>query len=174
MPSIPIYPQTQQRGDVELSSSTNPLPHLLQTPTGLAILEIQGTINVPSPETNDDAVDKANETTSESQAGQPYGAVAETEIGKLIFPDYKPYLYGNEDAKWMKRVYLYVGKYQRLTGEVKRLGKPLAIIRRKQHTFSGQHSHSECVLREEELEIAEIVKYKILFPSRPEPVSLGE
>lgn len=60
----------------------------------------------------------------------------------------------------MKRVFLFVGKHQRLHGEVKKLPKALAVMRRKQ---SGDEN---C----EELEIVEIVKHKIIFSHRPEPV----
>lgn len=61
---------------------------------------------------------------------------------------------------WMRRVHLYVGQHQRLTGEVKKLPKAIAVIR-KRETEPTQ---------EEELEIAEVVYYKIVFSSRPEPV----
>jgi chromosome transmission fidelity protein 8 len=77
----------------------------------------------------------------------------------------------------MKRVYLYVGKHQRLTGEVKKLPKAIAVIRKrevgaadmmdldgKESSFEAERSPAE------QLEIVEIVKYKILFAGRPEPV----
>lgn len=66
----------------------------------------------------------------------------------------------------MKRVHLYVGRHQRLTGEVKKLPSPLALIRRKNLT----EDVSDPASATEELEIAEIVYYKLLFSSRPEPV----
>ena len=62
----------------------------------------------------------------------------------------------------MKRVYMYVGKHQRMTGEVKKLPKALAILKRKE---------SEQQDAQEELEIVDIAKYKIIFSQRPEPVS---
>lgn len=77
----------------------------------------------------------------------------------------------------MKRVYLYVGKHQRLTGEVKQLAKAIAVVRKREarvadkmeldgkETLSEESEHSG-----EQLEIVEIVKHKILFASRPEPV----
>ena len=84
----------------------------------------------------------------------------ETPVGKLIFPDYSP---SNppSDTNWMKHVYLYVGKHQRLTGEVKKLPKPIGIMRRRE---TGEENGPE------ELEIVEIVKHKIVFSQRPEPV----
>ena len=62
----------------------------------------------------------------------------------------------------MKRVYMYIGKHQRMTGEVKKLPKAFAILKRKE---------SEQQDAREELEIVDIVKHKIVFSQRPEPVS---
>ncbi len=85
---------------------------------------------------------------------------ATTSIGRLVFPDYDASDTSGNSA-WMKRVYLYVGQHQRMTGEVKKLVKPLAVIRRR----DGRESEGE-----DELEIVEIVRWKVLFSSRPEPV----
>ncbi|CZT04318.1 uncharacterized protein RAG0_10818 [Rhynchosporium agropyri] len=139
----------------------NPLPQLLQTPSGLALLEMQGTINLPS-------FDDEESISTESQSGI---ASQETPIGRLIFPDYDPAA-DKSDAAWMKRVYLYVGKHQRLTGEVKKLPKALAVIRKRNggEEGEGQVDNDEDEERVEQLEVVEIVKYKILFSIRPEPV----
>lgn len=133
MPTIPIHPPSTHRS----GSSASALPQLLQTPSGYAIVEIQGTVNTSR--TNDNA----------------------NAMGKIVFPHYEPGM-ANEDTSWHKRVYLYVGKHQRLTGEVKKLAKPLAVIRKVAGT--GNESAPE------ELEIAEIVYWKVLFAHRPEPV----
>lgn len=65
---------------------------------------------------------------------------------------------------------MYIGKHQRMTGEVKKLGKPLAVIRRRETeeniAIDGSGAHTT-----EQLEIVEVVKYKIVFAHRPEPVS---
>lgn len=58
----------------------------------------------------------------------------------------------------MKRVHLYVGLHQRLTGEVKRLPRAVAVIRKRDDGA------------EDELEVVELVYWKVLFSSRPEPV----
>ena len=74
----------------------------------------------------------------------------------------------------MKKVYLYVGKHQRLTGEVKKLNKALAVLRRREHVGDEDDvgdGGTEQGEMGEELEIAEIVRWKILFAGRPEPVS---
>ncbi|MCJ1480450.1 hypothetical protein MMC06_000605 [Schaereria dolodes] len=149
MPLIPLHPPA---GDINGSNHLNPLPQILQTPSGLAILEIQGTLNIPAVE----PLDPRNiMDTSES---------SDTPIGHLVFPDYN-HADPESNTGWMKRVYLYVGRYQRLTGEVKKLTNPMAVIRKKNH--DGDMSHK---VIDEELEIIDIVYHKILFSSRPEPV----
>jgi chromosome transmission fidelity protein 8 len=130
MPSIPIRPSASAP-----TVQASPLPNLLQTPSGLALLEIQGTVN-------------------STQKPLDSGALG---LGKLSFPLYdssKP----QSDTAWQKRVHLYVGKHQRLTGEIKKLPMPVAVLRRVE-ADEGQA-----------LEVAEIVYYKLLFMQRPEPV----
>ena len=145
MPTITLHPPDPARGSN--TNSENPLPQLLQTPSGLAILELQGTINVPStPEEN-----------------SPSSHPAATKVGQLIFPDYNPDDPTGSTA-WMKRVHLYIGRHQRLTGEVKKLATPLGVIRRKSVQADAMTEDAE------QLEIMEIVYYKVLFSSRPEPV----
>ncbi|KAF2658454.1 hypothetical protein K491DRAFT_593132 [Lophiostoma macrostomum CBS 122681] len=162
MPTIPLHPPNSH-STTNPTANLNPLPPLLHTPTGLALLELQGTIHFPTP---------ADPSTS------PF-----TRIGTLVFPLYNPEINGAEDTKWMKRVYLYVGENQRLAGEVKKLGKGFAVVRRRERVGDGEEM--EGVEREdadgdmvdrgqgtqEELEIVELVKYKIVFSTRPEPVS---
>jgi chromosome transmission fidelity protein 8 len=58
----------------------NPFPQLLQTPSGLALLELQGTINVPTSEAEHD--DPSDENCIAQSTSY------ETPIGKLMFPDY--------------------------------------------------------------------------------------
>lgn len=136
MPTIPIHTSPAQTA---VTKPTNPLPRILKTPGGLAILEIQGSINLP--------------------AASP--STAATSIGRLVFPDYSAGE-SSENNSWMKRVHLYVGQHQRLTGEVKKLPSAVAVIRKRD---SGN-----ATAEGDELEIAEIVYFKIIFSSRPEPV----
>ncbi|CAI7656930.1 unnamed protein product [Penicillium pancosmium] len=133
--------------------ASNPLPQLLQTPSGLAILELQATINLPTFESDDD-----NQYASPDSPLNSNGTTFETPVGKLMFPDYSPL--NPDDTKWMKRVYLYIGRYQRMTGEVKKLPKPLAVLRKRSSSANT-----------EELEVVEIVRYKVFFKNRPEPVN---
>lgn len=147
----------------DAAATTNPLPNLLQTPSGLALLELQGTINLPEHD-DEDAIT--------STEGNGVTTAQETPIGRLIFPDYDPKDSGN--TAWMTRVFLYVGKHQRLTGQVKKLPNAIAVIRKRTDGSLPQKNGEEMEGVEgehtDELEIVEIVKYKILFSTRPEPV----
>jgi chromosome transmission fidelity protein 8 len=149
MPPIPIHSSSAHPDYI----TQNPLPSLLHTPSGLALLELQGTINIPSDSdfSSMTVTDPHNGTTSK-----------ETPIGRLVFPDYEE---GTDGQQLMKKVYLYVGKHQRLTGEVKKLPKAIAVIRRRDGgaQIGGDDENAE-------LEIVDLVKFKILFSSRPEPV----
>ncbi|ROW02614.1 hypothetical protein VPNG_07900 [Cytospora leucostoma] len=126
------------------AAESNPLPQLLQTPSGLALLELQGTFNLPAPDGpgGDDDV--------------------RTPMGRIDFPDYRPdsITFDPAGTAWMKRVYMFVGQHQRLTGEVKKLPRALGVVRRR-----GEEGGAG-----DELEVVEIVKYKVVFSSRPEPV----
>ena len=157
MPSIQLHPPAPHRPDAYPGFS-NPLPPLLQTPSGLAILELQGTINMPS-----------IQQPSEPPTNNNEGASQQTPIGKLVFPDYVS-TDTSANPAWMKRVYLYVGQHQRLTGEVKKLPKPLAVIRRREVQTTLSRDGERALGGEDALEIVEIVRWKILFSSRPEPV----
>jgi chromosome transmission fidelity protein 8 len=150
MPPIPIHPSPAQLDRV----SQNPLPTLLHTPSGLALLELQGTINMPS------ISDPAAMTITDIHDGT---TSKDTRVGRIVFPDYEE---GTESQQWMKRVYMYVGKHQRLTGEVKKLPKAIAVIRKRDGGVQSGEDHDENA----ELEIVDIITFKILFSSRPEPV----
>lgn len=100
---------------------------------------------------------EAEQDDSNEENGSAESTSYETPIGKLMFPDYS--IHNPDDTKWMKRVYLYVGRYQRMTGEVKKLPKPIAVLQKRAGTES------------EELEVVEIVRHKVFFKSRPEPVN---
>lgn len=162
------------------AATANPLPPLLQTPSGLALLELQGTINLPLPP-----------PAHTEEAGAP--DQVHIPIGRLHFPDYRPEGPGQDgngsrDSAWMKRVYLYVGDHQRLQGEVKKLSRAMAVVRRRGKGKGkgegngngngngrgsgdgGSGGEGEGEGGEDELEVAEIVKYKIVFSHRPEPV----
>lgn len=146
MPSVQLHGPSKDRA---AENTNNPLPQLLQTPSGLAVLEIQGTLNAPAPSTAEGDPDQ------EATASAP-------PVGKLVFPLYDSDT-AAEDTAWQKRVHLYVGRHQRMTGEVKKLAKPLALIRRRNPEASSGAPGGD-------LEVAEIVYYKLIFAHRPEPV----
>ncbi|KAI0203062.1 putative sister chromatid cohesion protein Ctf8 [Astrocystis sublimbata] len=149
------------RAAANANPSSNPLPQLIQTPSGLAILELQGTINLP----------QANDNNGSEQRGH------ELEIGRISFPDYHPETQDASSTAWMKRVHLYIGQHQRLTGEVKKLPRAIAVIRKRHEprpdvemTDPAEPASQGDKDNKEDLELVEIVKYKLLFAHRPEPV----
>jgi chromosome transmission fidelity protein 8 len=63
-----------------------------------------------------------------------------------------------------------------MTGECKKLGKPIAVVRKRekedvQMGGVGEEGETAKDGKEEELEIVEVVRYKIVFSARPEPIS---
>ncbi|ROV97092.1 hypothetical protein VMCG_07479 [Cytospora schulzeri] len=137
--SVPLHLKPSTPSTTSTTANTSTLPQLLQTPSGLALLELQGTFNTPAPDGPDDT---------------------RVPLGRLDFPDYRPdsITFDPSSTAWMKRVYMYVGQHQRLTGEVKKLPRAVGVVRRREGVEG------------DELEIVEIVKHKIVFSSRPEPV----
>ncbi|GAM84434.1 hypothetical protein ANO11243_024300 [Dothideomycetidae sp. 11243] len=154
MPSIPLHPPARD----DTNTLHNPLPGLLQTPSGLAIIELQGTLHFPTGEGDDDDMTRDGKRQK----------LSHIPVGKLVFPLHDST--APDDKAWMKRVYLYVGRNQRMTGEVKTLAKPLAVMRRRE--VEGEAGTTE--EQGEELEIVEVVQHKIVFASRPEPVGTME
>lgn len=75
-----------------------------------------------------------------------------------------------------------------MTGECKKLGKPVGVIRKRERGGMGKDRDRDVIdsedvemggvdgqgeqrAIEEELEIVEVVRYKIVFSARPEPIS---
>ena len=99
---------------------------------------------------------------------------SDTPIGRLVFPDFNASIdSAASEGPWMKKVYFYIG-HQRMLGQVKKLPKPLAVVGKKNLLGDGAESKMDVDEMREELEILEIVKWKIVFSSRPEPVGEGE
>lgn len=161
MASVQLYPR---RPATTEASVANPLPPLIQTPSGLALLELQGTINLPY---HTGAEDDNNNA-------------PEIPIGRIWFPDYNPNALDPKSTAWMKRVQMYVGHHQRMTGEVKKLPRAMAVIRKRSAgattgdtEMTGDSATTTSTTDDssmEDLEIVEIIKYKLVFSSRPEPV----
>ncbi|KAL0470747.1 Ctf8 domain-containing protein [Neurospora intermedia] len=163
---ISLHPRPLQPSPSSSSSTpaTDPLPTLIQTPTGLALLELQGTLNMRD---------------FDPSSTEPITPIP---VGRIDFPDYQPnsLTFDPNDKKWMKRVYMYIGEHQRLLGEVKGLGKAVGVVRkrmvRQREGMNGEEEEEEEEEEEqkEELEVLDIIKYKIVFGTRPEPVTRGE
>ncbi|QUC21092.1 uncharacterized protein UV8b_05335 [Ustilaginoidea virens] len=148
MASATLYPPPRRPHP----AAPNPLPQLVHTPSGLALLELQGSINLPA----DD------------------GAAA-VRVGTIEFPDCDPAAAAAAAAgsAWTKRVHMHVGRYQRLAGEVKKLPRAVAVVRRRRREAGGVLDSSPGARvgqAADDLEVVEIIKYKIVFSSRPEPV----
>ncbi|KAI0484317.1 hypothetical protein GGR56DRAFT_20023 [Xylariaceae sp. FL0804] len=153
--SVQLHPKAS--GAAAAAAATDPLPQLMRTPSGLAILELQGTINLPSMDESGGDIN-----------------TQELQIGRIVFPDYHPETQAPSSTSWMKRVHLYVGQHQRLTGEVKKLPRAIAVIRKR--PTSGNDTTSmdlDSGTTGENLEVVEIVKHKLVFSQRPEPVGGG-
>lgn len=58
-----------------------------------------------------------------------------------------------------------------MTGEVKKLGQPVAVVQRRQGRPAGEGGGGGGGCATEELEILDVVKYKMIFKNRPEPVN---
>lgn len=170
MPSIVYRPTPTPTSPTPSSATpTNPLPPLLQTPLGHALLELQGTINLPP--FPPDTAPAASSSSSSSSPGGPG-----IPIGRLHFPDYDSAADGSrKEGAWMRKVWMFVGEHQRLQGEVKKLPRAVAVLRRKGGSKGegGEDGEGEGD-GEGELEVVEIVKYKLVFSSRPEPVGGGD
>lgn len=157
------------------------LPKVLQTPSGLALLEIQGTIHIGKRqltssgglglETQDDEV-KEDDDEDMSDGDDEI-----EEVGKFDFSDLE---------KGGSEVVLQIGKFQRLRGKLIKLKMPLAVLRIDPVTSESdeppvtqeakeQSYHSIANDRDAEVEvpILDIVYHKILFATRPEPIVYG-
>lgn len=169
--SVKLYPRNQASQQQSQRQNKTPLPGLLQTPAGLAILELQGTINVPPKHEHshgDGDDDEHLNSHQENEADETSGNNA-LAIGRLEFPDYRPDDPAASDPAWMKRVHMSVGLHQRLTGEVKKLPRPVAVLRRRRRGLQQEGEENEG--EDADLEVVDIVKYKLVFSQRPEPVT---
>ncbi|KAK4455662.1 chromosome transmission fidelity protein 8 [Podospora aff. communis PSN243] len=158
-PTITLHPRQPNP-----PPSSNPFPPLLHTPFGLALLELQGTINFPAP--SSPSPDNNSDNDDDDDPSRPQ--IPANQIGHLIFPEYNPDALDPSSTAWMKRVYMYVGEHQRLMGEVKKLPKPLAVVRGRRKEEGAMEDEGV-----EELEVVDLVRYKIVFAQRPEPVTEG-
>ncbi|KAF8460033.1 chromosome transmission fidelity protein 8 [Kalaharituber pfeilii] len=180
MPSIPLHchpsvtTTTSSLSAPEPPPPTNPLPYFLHTPTGLALLEIQGKLVLSDPPYTPPPLSNPTSTTSPTTIHTPIGTLTFPPSAFSISPDTA--ISASLKTKGNKLpldapVYLYVGQHQRMRGEVRVLPKPLAVLRRRDAGELGEAAGKEAKEGElEELEIAGVVKWKVVFSMRPEPV----
>ena len=71
----------------------------------------------------------------------------------------------------MKRAWMFIGEHQRLQGDVRKLPKAVGVLRRRGGGVSGDGGEED--EGEGELEVVGIVRYKVVFSTRPEPVGAG-
>jgi chromosome transmission fidelity protein 8 len=162
MPSTLIHPPTQRAGPAK--DLADVLPSTLQTPSGLALIELQGKILVDDADGLDEDLQSA------------------LTVGRLIFPAANDITDSHSLAEWDgRRVFLFVGKHQRLAGEVKKLAKPIAVMRRRGSIVTGPTSNdhemggtAQNPASSQDLEIVEIITQKILFANRPEPIGVEQ
>lgn len=71
-------------------------------------------------------------------------------------------------------VLLFVGKWQKMRGEVRELAKPLGVVVRRGgwrgSNSGGAGNEGGGREGEEEVEIVDVVRWKVVFSTRPEPV----
>ncbi|KAK9384083.1 putative sister chromatid cohesion protein ctf8 protein [Kockiozyma suomiensis] len=133
MPSATLSVRTRRDSDTQIS--INNLPEILQTPSGLALLEIQGTIHF----------------SATTPSGTP------TDIGRLVFEK-------DETVVW-----LYIGNHQRMEGKIVDLKPPVGLMRRSEGDDEHEHGNPDG----QSVEIVEVIKKKVVFSTRPEPLVQG-
>lgn len=161
MPTATIDCSSAQ--DILNKPSTND-NDLIFTPYGLMLLEIQGELNLPNefpqgqPKTDEDHEYLNNFITiNEIQHA--------VKFGNLVF-----------DEKDNSKVTLYIGKSQRLLGNVVKLSTPLAVLRiplknEDEMTVDSNNDNVNKFKQEEELiKLVDIVKAKVIFKQRPLPI----
>ncbi|RCK57645.1 Chromosome transmission fidelity protein 8 [Candida viswanathii] len=133
---------------------SSPSDNLIFTPYGLTLLEIQGELNLPlehptgEPQSAEDAEYLSNFITVKDV----YHAV---KFGNLVF-----------DAHDDKKVTLFIGKSQRLLGNVVKLQTPLAVMRIPTNRDEDDMDDED----DQKVKLVDIVKAKLIFKQRPLPI----
>jgi chromosome transmission fidelity protein 8 len=132
----------------------------------LALIELQGKILL-----------------DDDDGGATPGLSSALSLGRFVFPSTNDVTTSHCLEDWDgRRVFLLVGKHQRLAGEVKKLPKPLAVTRRRREAepspsaaLGGQQQPGAVASSaSEDLEIVGIVTQKIMFAHRPEPIGVDQ
>lgn len=159
------------------------LPKVLQTPSGLALLEIQGSINIGKRTLSSVGglgLENVEDEDSESENNPDDEADMNNDSDEGI------HHIGEFDFSGLEaggsEVTLRIGRYQRLRGKLIKLKYPLAVLRvdPKEDPTVTQESIEEkrnaigdsrdAIV---EVPILDIIYHKILFSTRPEPIVYG-
>lgn len=135
--------------------------HFLLKKDGLVLIEIQGTINKPTELPGNFAPHDFVEI-----SGGKYAV----KIGKLKLEIFS--LDGENATKHQKhdtkKIELLIGKNQKLVGEIRKLEKPLGVMKFPAADVSGVGNQQ--FFDENSIQLVDIVRYKLLFKNRPVPL----
>lgn len=143
-------------GANKLLNLENPEENLISTPYGLAILEIQGELNLPNSPPDSTSNRDSEYMENFVKIDTIYDAV---KFGKLVFDD-------NDKSI----ATLFIGKSQRLLGKLEKLETPLAVLRIPNDHKDASFSDNKEVLNEEKIKIIDVIKKKLIFKQRPLPI----
>lgn len=126
--------------------------NIISTPYGLSILEIQGELNLPKSVPEDDEIASGGDYVSNfATIDSIYHAV---KFGRLDF-----------DANDHTKVTLFIGKSQRLLGNLVDLDTPLGVLR-----ITRSYQLAESNRDDNQLKMVDIIRKKIIFKQRPLPI----
>ncbi|CAN6674913.1 hypothetical protein TRVA0_072S00122 [Trichomonascus vanleenenianus] len=133
----------------------NRFPEVLHTPSGIALVEIQGIINVNDKPLLGSELDLAKFEGYQSDDDDITPGVIRKHLGQFDF------------SKFDKgEVTLEVGDNQILRGKVAKLRTPLAVLEMSSSTASSSQDQNANTT----IPIVEIIRHKITFSLRPEPL----
>ncbi|ODQ63816.1 hypothetical protein NADFUDRAFT_47642 [Nadsonia fulvescens var. elongata DSM 6958] len=148
MPQVEI---TLRRSNTDDKLGQSYIPQVLKTPSGLILVEIQGVLHIPDIDHDDSGIPNV--------------------------------LVGSFDVKEDGKALLMVHGHQRLEGTVKKLQTPLGILKMEsEENESNRHNpdiggfdsqgrnYSTQRIQHGKAEIVEIIRHKVSFILRPEPV----
>lgn len=143
------------------------LPHVLRTPSGLVLIEIQGTIHVGSKILTSTGglglvteASKENATINKSLGFKPFSLDSPVDfVGKFDF---------SQIETGEHNITLIIDQHQRLRGKLTKLKKPLIIlgIDSGLNKFETEHKQAISI----DIPIEDVIESKIVFSSRPEPI----
>lgn len=132
------------------------LPPLLKTPSGLALIELQGRINVGSNSLIASALDLERDTEDVSSIPE-FDSTVKRHLGEVEFVD------NNE-------VLLNIGNRQLLRGKIVELKPPVAVLDMQPASMTRTQMSQAKVVEKLDIPVLEIIRHQILFNNRPEPV----